>query len=97
MKQFRPYHFPPLYQLTSALPKGATGGAGAGSAEEWQAALSDGYRQGQREGYEAGLDQGRSPLIRQGLFFGVVCHRLGLVLRRASARTRKRLSLSGRG
>lgn len=59
MKQFRPYHFPPLYQLTSALPKGA-GSAGAGSAEEWQAALSDGYRQGQREGYEAGLDQGRA-------------------------------------
>ena len=60
MKQFRPYHFPPLYQLTSALPKGATAGNGAGSAEEWQAALSDGYRQGQREGYEAGLDQGRA-------------------------------------
>ncbi|RZA35299.1 MAG: flagellar assembly protein H [Lysobacteraceae bacterium] len=59
MKQFRPYHFPPLYQLTSALPKGATAGNGVGSAEEWQAALSDGYRQGQREGYEAGLDQGR--------------------------------------
>ncbi|KFI07052.1 flagellar assembly protein FliH [Massilia sp. BSC265] len=63
MKQFRPYHFPPLYQLTSALPKGsaaAGSGAGIGSAEEWQAALSDGYRQGQREGYEAGLDQGRA-------------------------------------
>jgi flagellar assembly protein FliH len=63
MKQFRPYHFPPLYQITSALPKGsaaAGGGSGAGSAEEWQAALADGYRQGQREGYEAGLDQGRA-------------------------------------
>ncbi|WP_292044247.1 flagellar assembly protein FliH [Massilia sp. UBA6681] len=60
MKQFRPYHFPPLYQLTSALPKGAAAGDGIGSAEEWQAALSDGYRQGQREGYEAGLDQGRA-------------------------------------
>lgn len=60
MKQFRPYHFPPLYQLTSALPKGAGAGDGVGSAEEWQAALSDGYRQGQREGYEAGLDQGRA-------------------------------------
>lgn len=60
MKQFRPYHFPPLYQLTSALPKGTTAGNGVGSAEEWQAALSDGYRQGQREGYEAGLDQGRA-------------------------------------
>ncbi len=63
MKQFRPHHFPPLYKLTSALPKGSAGagiGSGAGSAEEWQAALSDGYRQGQREGYEAGLDQGRA-------------------------------------
>ncbi len=60
MKQFRPYHFPPLYQLTSALPKGMAAGDGIGSAEEWQAALSDGYRQGQREGYEAGLDQGRA-------------------------------------
>ena len=60
MKQFRSYHFPPLYQLTSALPKGTAAGDGIGSAEEWQAALSDGYRQGQREGYEAGLDQGRA-------------------------------------
>ena len=60
MKQFRPYHFPPLYQLTSALPKCTAAGDGIGSAEEWQAALSDGYRQGQREGYEAGLDQGRA-------------------------------------
>ncbi len=60
MKQFRPYHFPPLHQFTSTLPKGAGNGNGAGSAEEWQAALADGYRQGQREGYEAGLDQGRA-------------------------------------
>ncbi len=60
MKQFRPYHFPPLHQFTSALPKGTGTGGGAGSPEEWQAALADGYRQGQREGYEAGLDQGRA-------------------------------------
>jgi flagellar assembly protein FliH len=60
MKQFRPYHFPPLHQLTSALPKGTGTGGGVGSPEEWQAALADGYRQGQREGYEAGLDQGRA-------------------------------------
>ena len=60
MKQFRPYHFPPLHQFTSALPKGAGTGGGVGSPEEWQAALADGYRQGQREGYEAGLDQGRA-------------------------------------
>ncbi|UVW29721.1 flagellar assembly protein FliH [Massilia sp. H6] len=62
MKQFRPYHFPPLHQFPGAQRPGAPGpaGASAASAEEWQAALSDGYRQGQREGYEAGLDQGRA-------------------------------------
>ena len=42
MKQFRPYHFPPLHQFTTALPPGASSpGNGAGSAEEWQAALAD--------------------------------------------------------
>jgi flagellar assembly protein FliH len=59
MKQFRPYHFPPLHQFAGARPPGAAG-ASTVSAEEWQSALADGYRQGQREGYEAGLDQGRS-------------------------------------
>lgn len=57
MKQFRPYHFPPLHQFSTARPSGVNG---AGSEEEWQSALADGYRQGQREGYEAGLDQGRA-------------------------------------
>ena len=42
MKQFRPYHFPPLHQFTSALPKGTGTGGGAGAPEEWQAALADG-------------------------------------------------------
>ncbi|SFC06100.1 flagellar assembly protein FliH [Massilia yuzhufengensis] len=62
MKQFRPYHFPPLYQFAGAQIPGAPGPAGtaAVSGEEWQSALADGYRQGQREGYEAGLDQGRA-------------------------------------
>ena len=62
MKQFRSYHFPPLHQFPGAQRPGAPSpaGASAASAEEWQAALSDGYRQGQREGYEAGLDQGRA-------------------------------------
>ena len=57
MKQFRSYHFPPLHQFSAARPAGPNG---AGSQEEWQSALADGYRQGQREGYEAGLDQGRA-------------------------------------
>ncbi|NNG24323.1 flagellar assembly protein FliH [Telluria aromaticivorans] len=62
MKQFRAYHFPPLHQFPGAQRPGAPGPAGspAASAEEWQSALADGYRQGQREGYEAGLDQGRA-------------------------------------
>ncbi len=62
MKQFRPYHFPPLHQFPGAQRPGAPGPAGnpAATAEEWQSALADGYRQGQREGYEAGLDQGRA-------------------------------------
>jgi len=63
MKPFRSYHFPPLHQVSKALPAGASG---AGSAEEWQSALADGYRQGQREGYEAGLDQGRAEGFPQG-------------------------------
>ena len=42
MKQFRPYHFPPLHQFTSALPKGTGTGGGTGSPEEWQAALTGG-------------------------------------------------------
>ena len=61
MKQFRAYHFPPLHQFPGAQRPGASGPAGSpASAEEWQSALADGYRRGQREGYEAGLDQGRS-------------------------------------
>ena len=65
MKQFRPYHFPPLHQFSAARPSGA-GAPGSNSAEEWQSALADGYRQGQREGYEVGLDQGRAEGFPQG-------------------------------
>lgn len=70
MKQFRSYHFPPLHQFTAALPPGSTA-PGAGSAEEWQAALADGYRQGQRDGYEAGLDQGHAEGFPQGQAAGL--------------------------
>lgn len=63
MKPFRPFHFPPLHQVSAARPpEGATGH----SAQEWQSALADGYRQGQREGFELGLDQGRADGIAQG-------------------------------
>lgn len=65
MKPFRPFHFPPLHQVSAARPPGAGGAAGQ-SHEEWQSALADGYRQGQREGFEAGLDQGRAEGSTQG-------------------------------
>lgn len=60
MKQFRPYHFPPLAQF---IANGAARGAQSSSSapnEDWQSAMADGYRQGQREGYEVGLDEGRA-------------------------------------
>ena len=60
MKQFRPYHFPPLAQF---IANGTARGAQASSSapnEDWQSAVADGYRQGQREGYEVGLDEGRA-------------------------------------
>lgn len=63
MKQFRPYHFPPLHQLGAQRPAPSSG---AGAAEEWQDALADGFRQGQRDGYQAGLDQGRADGMAQG-------------------------------
>ena len=56
MKQFRPYHFPPLAQLSALRESGADTRA----AEDWQGAMADGYRQGQADGYEAGLEQGRA-------------------------------------
>ena len=61
MKQFRPYHFPPLAQFIAAgASKGAQSSSSATPTEDWQSAVADGYRQGQREGYEVGLDEGRA-------------------------------------
>lgn len=60
MKQFRPYHFPPLAQfIANGAAKGAQSSSSAPN-EDWQSAVADGYRQGQREGYEVGLDEGRA-------------------------------------
>jgi len=56
MKQFRPFHFPPLAQYKAA--PGAPAPASSAT-EDWQGAVADGYAQGQRDGYEAGLEQGR--------------------------------------
>ena len=56
MKQFRPYHFPPLAHFLAAKKANAL----TPSLEaDWQDALADGYRQGQAEGMEQGIEQGR--------------------------------------
>jgi flagellar assembly protein FliH len=68
MKQFRAYHFPPLAQLRT--PGAAD--ARAGSEEDWHGAVADGYRQGQRDGYDAGLEQGRAEGYPLGHAEGVV-------------------------
>ena len=64
MKQFRPYHFPPLAQFIAAgVAKRAQSSSSSSTTtpdEDWQSAIADGYRQGQREGYEVGLDEGRN-------------------------------------
>ena len=58
MKQFRPYHFPPLAQFGRANAAQGVADASA-AADDWQGAVADGFRQGQRDGYEAGIEQGR--------------------------------------
>lgn len=72
MKQFRSFHFPSLHHVSMARPPAsAAGAAGANATEEWQSALADGFRQGQREGFEAGLDQGRADGQAQGYAEGL--------------------------
>jgi flagellar assembly protein FliH len=54
MKQFRPFHFPPLAQLAPAQ----RGDAPAASDTDWQGAVADGYAQGQQDGHDAGFARG---------------------------------------
>ncbi|WP_308622149.1 hypothetical protein [Massilia sp. Se16.2.3] len=57
MKQFRPYHFPPLAQVRASAGT-APGAASADTTQDdWDGALAAGFRQGQQDGYEAGLEQ----------------------------------------
>ena len=56
MKQFRPYHFPPLHQVRAANGTLPAAGEGAPSQEDWDSALAAGYRQGQQDGYDAGFE-----------------------------------------
>jgi flagellar assembly protein FliH len=62
MKHFRSYHFPPLSQLGATPPAGTP----SSSAGEWQEAVADGYRQGERDGYDAGLVLGRNEGLEEG-------------------------------
>ena len=60
MKQFRPYHFPPLAQVRASqggdpAPAGVTS-----SQDDWDSALAAGYRQGQQDGYDAGFEAARA-------------------------------------
>ena len=53
MKHFRSYRFPPLSQFIAAGPRSEdTDG-------QWQASVSEGFDQGQRDGYEVGLVRGQ--------------------------------------
>jgi flagellar assembly protein FliH len=63
MKQFRPYHFPPLAHVVASTGSPASGSS---AAEDWQGAMADGYRQGQRDGYDVGLEQGRAEGLQAG-------------------------------
>ena len=66
MKQFRPYRFPPLSQFVP--PAGRVNGSGnaAADAAQWQASLSEGFEQGQRDGYEIGLQRGQEDGFEAG-------------------------------
>jgi len=60
MKQFRPYHFPPLSQFLAAHGNTAPSSSSSTPEQDWQGAMADGFRQGQQDGYDVGVEQGRS-------------------------------------
>ncbi|MFZ6647547.1 flagellar assembly protein FliH [Undibacterium sp. TJN25] len=61
MKQFRPYRFPPLAQFKAANERSA------GTEDQWQIAVSEGFQQGQKDGYDLGLERGRQDGYEAGL------------------------------
>jgi flagellar assembly protein FliH len=71
MKQFRPYHFPPLGQPRVVGALGDVLANATPNQEEWEGALADGFRQGQRDGYESGSEQGRAQGYAEGLQRGL--------------------------
>ena len=70
MKQFRPYHFPPLSQLDVLGAARSSEAAG-----QWQSAVEEGYQQGQREGFENGQERGSAEGYAAGLAEGLAAGR----------------------
>jgi flagellar assembly protein FliH len=70
MKQFRPFHFPPLHQVRAANGTLSAAGHeahdGGTSQEDWDSALAVGYRQGQQDGYDAGYEAARAEGFARG-------------------------------
>jgi flagellar assembly protein FliH len=60
MKQFRPYHFPPLAQFLAANGSATPSSTSSSAEADWQGAMADGFRQGQQDGYDVGVEQGRA-------------------------------------
>src|SRR5476649_334925 len=68
MKHFRSYRFPPLSQFIAAGQRAASEDTDG----QWQASVSEGFEQGQRDGYEVGLVQGQQDGYDSGRSDGVV-------------------------
>jgi flagellar assembly protein FliH len=66
MKQFRPYHFPPLHQVRAANGTMSAANGEAPSQEDWDSALAAGYRQGQQDGFDAGYEAARAEGFTRG-------------------------------
>ncbi|MGJ9417731.1 flagellar assembly protein FliH [Massilia sp. CMS3.1] len=60
MKQFRPFHFPPLAQVRGSHGASPAAGGDASHEQDWEGALAAGYRQGQQDGYDAGFEEARA-------------------------------------
>jgi flagellar assembly protein FliH len=75
MKQFRPFHFPPLHQVRAASGTLSAAGHeahnGGTSQEDWDSALAAGYRQGQQDGYDAGYEAARAEGFARGQAEGI--------------------------
>ncbi len=71
MKQFRPFHFPPLHQVRAANGTLSAAGHEAPLQEDWDSALAAGYRQGQQDGYDAGYEAARAEGFARGQAEGI--------------------------